>query len=65
MARNGFAEVFNFEGTFKARGEEATEGRNEGGECCEDENMKLHGGDVDGGRDSEGGWERVVGEEVG
>lgn len=65
MARNGLAEVFDFEGTFEARGEETAEGRNEGGECCEDEDMKLHWGDVNRGRDLEGGWEREVGEEGG
>ncbi len=65
MAWNGLAEVFDFEGTFKARGEEAAEGRNEGGECCEDENVELHWGDVNGGTDLEGGREREVGEEVG
>lgn len=65
MARNGLAEVFDFEGTLEARREEATEGRNEGGECCEDEDVKLHGGDVHGGRYRERGWEREVGEEGG
>ena len=65
MTRNGLAEVFDFESTFEARGEEAAEGRNEGGECCEDEDVKLHRGDVDGGRDFEKGWEREVGEKGG
>ena len=65
MARNGFAEVLDLEGTFETRGEEAAEGRDEGGECCEDEDVKLHGGDMNGGGDVEGGWEREVGEEGG
>ena len=63
VARNWLAEVFDFEGTFETRGEEAAEGRNEGRECCEDEDVKLHGGDVNGWRDFEGGWEREVGKE--
>ena len=65
MTRNGLAEVLDFESTFEARGEEAAEGRNKGGECCEDEDVKLHRGDVNGGRDLKKGWEREVGEKVG
>lgn len=61
MARNGFAEVFDFEGTLEARSEKPAEGRNQGGKGCEDQDVKLHGGDVNGGRDSEGGWEREIG----
>lgn len=65
MTRNGLAKVFDFECTFEARGEEAAEGRNEGGECCKDEDVKLHRGDVNGGRDLKKGWKREVGEKVG
>lgn len=65
MTRDGLAEVFYFEGTFEARGEETAEGRNKGGECCEDEDVKLHRGDVNDGRNLEEGWEREVGEKVG
>ena len=65
MARDGLAEVFDFEGAFQARGEEATKGCNEGGKCCEDEDVKLHGGDMNGGRNLEGCWAREVGEEGG
>ena len=65
MARNGLAKVFDFEGTFEARGEETAKGRNEGGERCEDEDMKLQGGDMNGGGDLKGGWEWEIGKERG
>ena len=68
MARDRFAEVFDFKGTFKAGGKEATEGRDEGGEGCEDEDVKLHWGDVEGVgvQGGEEGWEAVgVGDEDG
>lgn len=61
MARNGFAKVFDFEGTLEAGSEETAEGCNEGGESCEDKDVKLHGCDVNGGRYLEGGWEREIG----
>lgn len=48
VARDGLAEVFDFEGPFEAGGEEAAEGRDERGEGCEDENVELHGCDVEG-----------------
>lgn len=48
MARDGFTKVFDFEGAFEARGEEAAEGSDEGGEGCEDEDVKLHGGNGEG-----------------
>jgi len=46
VAGDALAEVFDFEGAFEARGEEAAEGRDERGEGCEDENVELHGRDV-------------------
>ena len=48
VARDGLAEVLDFEGAFEARGEEAAKGRDERGEGCEDEDVELHGGDEDG-----------------
>ena len=45
---NGLAKVFDLEGTFEAGGEEAAEGRDQGGEGCEDEDVELHRGDVEG-----------------
>ena len=65
MARNGLSEVLNFESTFEARGEEATKGRNEGGECGEDKDVKLHRSDVNGRRELERGWERKIDKEGG
>ena len=65
MAWNRLTEVFDFEGTFEARGEEAAEGCNERGERRKDEDVKLHGGDVNGRRDLERCREREVGEEGG
>ena len=47
MTGDGFAKVFDFEGAFEAGGEEAAEGRDQGGEGCEDEDVELHGGDVE------------------
>lgn len=49
MARDGFAKVFNFEGPFETRGEEAAKGGDEGGKSGEDEDVHLHRGDGDGG----------------
>ena len=48
MAGDGFAEIFNFEGAFESGGEEAAEGGDQGGEGREDEDVELHGGDVEG-----------------
>lgn len=48
VAGDGFAKVFDFEGAFEAGGEEAAEGGDEGGEGGEDEDVELHGCDVDG-----------------
>ena len=63
VARNGLAEVFDLKGTFEAGGEETAEGRNEGGECCENEDVELHWGDVNGTGDLEEGLKRKVGKE--
>lgn len=48
MTGDRFAEIFDFEGAFEAGGEEPAEGGDEGGECSEDEDVELHGGDAEG-----------------
>ena len=53
MTGDGFAKVFDFEGALKARGEEAAKGRDQRGEGCEDEDVELHGRDVEGLRGAE------------
>ena len=65
MARNGLAEVFDFKGTLEPRGEESAERRNEGRECCEYEDMKLHRGDMNRGGDLQRGWEWEIDKERG
>lgn len=68
MAGDGFAEVFDFEGAFEAGGEEAAEWGDEGGEGCEDEDVELHGGDLEGGGvegEEEGGEGVGLGDEDG
>ena len=47
MARDGFAKVFDFECAFETAGKEAAKGCDEGGEGCEDEDVELHGSDMD------------------
>ena len=61
VAGDGLAEVFDFEGPFQTRGEEAAEGRDQGREGCEDEDVELHGRDVQG---EEVGGERQPGGQV-
>lgn len=46
-------EILDFEGSFEARGKEAAKGRDEGGECCEHEDMELDWRDDDGVGDRE------------
>jgi hypothetical protein len=48
VAGDGLAEVFDLEGALEAGGEEAAEGGDERGEGREDEDVELHGGDVEG-----------------
>ena len=58
VTRDGLAKVFDFEGAFEAGGEETAEGRDQGGEGREDEDVELHRGDVEGvgvEREEEGG----------
>ena len=65
VARDRLAEVFDFEGAFEPRGEEAAEGGDEGGKGREDEDVELHRGDVESwGEFGEEGGE-VVGDAVG
>lgn len=45
-----FAEILDLEGSFQAGGKEAAKRRDEGGEGGEEENMKLHGCDMNGPR---------------
>ena len=59
VARDGLAEVFDFESTFEAGSEEAAEGRDERGEGCEDKNVELHGRDEDDAVDLRPGGEVV------
>lgn len=59
VAGDALAEIFDFEGAFEARGEEAAEGGDERGEGCEDEDVELHGRDVVGALDREPGGEGV------
>ena len=59
MTRDGLAEILDFEGAFKTRGEEAAKGGDEGGERGEDEDMELHGGDVEGWGEGRGEWEGI------
>ena len=65
VARNGFAEILDFEGPFETACEEAAEGSDERGEGCEDEDVELHGGDMNGGGDVEREGEGDIGEEGG
>ena len=65
MAGNRFAEVLDFEGAFETAREEAAEGSDERGEGCENEDMKLHGGYLDGRGDVEREGQGNVGEEGG
>ena len=44
MAGYTFPKVLDFESTFETGGEEAAEGRDEGGEGRENKHVKLHGG---------------------
>lgn len=60
VAGDGFAKVFDLEGAFEAGGEEAAEGGDQRGEGGEDEDVELHGRDVEGLRVAE-----EVGEVVG
>ena len=48
VSRDALTEVFDFEGALEAGSEEASKGRDERGECCEGEDMKLNGCDVEG-----------------
>lgn len=68
MAGDGLPKIFDFEGSFEAGGEEAPEGRDERGEGCKDEDVELHGRDVEGGgveSGEEGGEAVGVGDEDG
>ena len=50
MTGDRFAEVLNFEGPFQARGEEAAKGGDKRGEGSEEEDVELHGRDVNSSR---------------
>ena len=65
MSGDGFAEVFDFECSFKAAGEKAAKGCDEGGEGCEDEDVELHGDDVNGRWNVKVGGQGDVGDERG
>lgn len=65
MSGNRLAKVFDLECAFETGSEKAAEGGDEGGEGCEDEDVELHRGDVDGGGDVEGEGEGDFGEEGG
>ena len=59
VAGDGLAKVFDFEGAFEARGEEAAEGGDQRGEGREDQDVELHGRDVEGLRVAEEAGEVV------
>lgn len=42
MSGNGVTEILDLEASLESRGEETTEGGDEGGERCEDEGVQLH-----------------------
>ena len=60
MSRDGFAKVFDFEGAFESRGEEATERCDERGKRCVDEDVELYWRDVDRGRNRKKARKREV-----
>lgn len=64
MSRDRITEILDFESTFEAGGEETAEWCNERGERCEDEDVELHGGDVDGRWDVEGSGDWKIGDDA-
>ena len=60
MTWDRFTKVFDFEGTFQAGGKETTEGSDQRGKCCEDEDVELHRSDVIGMRFREDGGRKGV-----
>lgn len=56
---NGFAEIFDLERSFEARGEKPAERRDEGGKGREGEDVELHGRDVDDAGEKSQGRESV------
>jgi hypothetical protein len=63
VSRNGVAKVLDLESALKTGGEEATKGCDERGKRCENEDVELHGHDVERLWDGDAGWdewERVV-----
>lgn len=56
VTRDTISEILDFESALKTTGKETTEGGDEGGECCEDEDVELDWSD----NDRVGDWEEFA-----
>jgi hypothetical protein len=54
MSRDGVTEILDLESALETGSEETPEGRNEGGECAEDQDVEVNG--IEGECFGEEGW---------